>query len=209
MTCILLADDHAVVRQGLKQILLDSIPGATFGEAASGEEAIRKSRAAVWDIIILDISLPDKSGLDVLKELRQAQPRLPVLVLSMHPEAQFAVRVLKAGAAGYVTKRTAAKDLVAAVRKVLAGGRYVSASLAERLAGELQTGPQAPHERLSDREYQVFRMLTTGKTVKEIGEELSLSPQTISTHRARVLEKMGMLTNAELTQYAIQNRLQE
>ena len=209
MTRILLADDHAVVRKGLMLILQESMPAATFGEAASGEEAIRKSRAAAWDIVILDISLPDKSGLDVLKELRQAQPGLPVLVLSMHPEAQFAVRVLKAGAAGYVTKRTAARDLTAAVRKVLAGGKYVSASLAERLAGELQAGPQLPHERLSDREYQVFGMLTTGKTVKEIGEELFLSPQTISTHRAHILEKMGMRTNAELTEYAIQNRLQE
>jgi DNA-binding NarL/FixJ family response regulator len=210
MTRILLADDHAVVRQGLKQILTESLPEVKFGDAANGEEALRKTDAGGWDIVILDISLPGKSGLDVLKELRRAHPDLPVLVLSMHPEEQFAVRALRAGAAGYVTKRTAANHLAAAVKKVLAGGRYVSASLAERLAVEIQAGStKQPHETLSDREDQVFRMLAVGKTVKEIGEELSLSPQTVSTHRTRILEKMSMTTNADLTQYAIQNRLLE
>jgi len=209
MTRVLLVDDHAVVRQGLKQILTESIPEVRFGDADSGEQALRKARSEAWDIVILDISLPGKSGLEVLKELRQSYPRLPVLVLSMHPEEQFAVRALKAGAAGYVTKRTAAKELTAAVRKVLSGGRYVSDSLAERLAVEIQAGSGPPHERLSDREYQVFRMLAMGKTVKEIGERLSLTPQTVSTHRARILEKMSMATNADLTQYAIQSRLLE
>jgi DNA-binding NarL/FixJ family response regulator len=193
----------------LKQILTESIADVEFGDASHGEEALRKTRAEAWDIVILDISLPGKSGLDVLKELRQSQPRLPVLILSMHSEEQFAVRALKAGAAGYVTKRTAARDLVAAVKKVLAGGRYLSASLAERLVVNLQEDGVTPHERLSDREYQVFRMLALGKTVKEISRELALSPQTISTHRARILEKMGMATNTELTQYAIQNRVLE
>jgi two-component system invasion response regulator UvrY len=208
MTRILLADDHAVVRQGLRQIVTESVRGPVFGEASSGEEALRKAAAEKWDLVILDISLPGKSGLDVLKELRAAEPGVPVLVLSMHPEEHFAVRALKAGAAGYVTKRTAARDLAAAVKKVLAGGRYVSASLAERLASEIQLGPgQLAHERLSDREYQVFRMLASGKTVKEIGEEISLTPQTVSTHRSRILEKMRMTTNAELTQYAIQGGL--
>jgi two-component system invasion response regulator UvrY len=208
MTRILLADDHAVVRQGLKQILIESLPGTKFGEASSGEEALRKAQTDTWDLVVLDISLPGKSGLEVLKELRGAQPKLPVLVLSMHPEEQFAVRALRAGAAGYVTKRTAAKDLAAAVKKVLGGGRFVSASLAERLAAEIQVGHgQVPHERLSDREYQVFRMLASGKTVKAVGEELSLTPQTVSTHRSRILEKMRMTTNAELTQYAIQGGL--
>jgi two-component system, NarL family, invasion response regulator UvrY len=207
MTRILLADDHAVVRKGLKQILLDSIRDATFGEASSGQEVLEVARAGGWDILILDISLPDKSGLDVLKELRQDQPRLPVLVLSMHPEKQFAVRALRAGAAGYVTKRTAAVDLAAAVRKVLAGGKYVSASLAELLAADIQADVRAPHERLSDREYQVFRLLALGKTVKEIGEELALSPQTVSTHRSRILEKMQLTTNSDLTEYALANRL--
>jgi two-component system, NarL family, invasion response regulator UvrY len=207
MTRVLLVDDHAVVRQGLKQILAESIADLESGDASNGEEAMRKARSEAWDIVILDISLPGRSGLEVLKALRQTHPRLPILVLSMHSEEQFAVRALKAGAAGYVTKRTAAKDLAAAVKKVLSGGRYVSASLAERLAVEIQAGEGAPHERLSDREYQVFRMLAMGKTVKEIGEQLSLTPQTVSTYRARILEKMLMATNADLTQYAIQSRL--
>jgi two-component system invasion response regulator UvrY len=207
MTRILLADDHDVVRQGLKQILLESIPQAAFGEAHNGKEALRQARSNYWDVVVLDISLPDRSGLEVLKELRRDYPALPVLVLSMHPEEQFAVRVLRAGAAGYLTKRTAAQELVAAVKKVLSGGKYVSASVAERLAAAIEIpskAPGDPHERLSDREYQVFRMLAMGKTVKEIGEELSLTPQTVSTHRSRILEKMGMTTNTELTQYAIQ-----
>jgi two-component system, NarL family, invasion response regulator UvrY len=206
MTRVLLADDHEVVRQGLKQILMEAIPDAVFGDAASGSEALGLVRSAPWDIVVLDISLPDRSGLDVLKELRQSQPGLPVLVLSMHPEEQFAVRVLRAGAAGYLTKRSAPRELVAAVRKVLAGGKYVTESLAEKLAAVLDFGRPSgdPHEKLSDREYQVFRMLASGQTVKEIGEELSLTPQTVSTHRARILEKMGLETNAELAQYARQ-----
>ena len=208
MTRVLLVDDHAVVRQGLKQVLAESLPDATFGDAASADEALRMVRTANWDIVVLDISLPGKSGIEALKELRAAHPRLPVLVLSMHPEEQFAVRALKAGAAGYVTKRTAARDVVAAVRKVLSGGRYVSASLAERLAAQTQAGSaQAPHETLSDREYQVFRLLAMGKTVKQIGKELDLSPQTVSTHRTHILEKMGMQSNAELIQYAMQNQI--
>ena len=210
MTRVLLVDDHAVVRQGLKQVLAESLPDATFGDAASADEALRMVRTANWDIVVLDISLPGKSGIEALKELRAAHPRLPVLVLSMHPEEQFAVRALKAGAAGYVTKRTAARDVVAAVQKVLSGGRYVSASLAERLAAQTQAGSaQAPHEALSDREYQVFRMLAMGKTVKQIGKELGLSPQTVSTHRTHILEKMGMQSNAELIQYAMRNQIVE
>ena len=210
MTRVLLVDDHAVVRQGLKQVLAESLPDATFGDAASADEALRMVRTANWDIVVLDISLPGKSGIEALKELRAAPPRLPVLVLSMHPEEQFAVRALKAGAAGYVTKRTAARDVVAAVQKVLSGGRYVSASLAERLAAQTQAGSaQAPHEALSDREYQVFRLLAMGKTVKQIGKELDLSPQTVSTHRTHILEKMGMQSNAELIQYAMRNQIVE
>ena len=210
MTWILLVDDHAVVRQGLKQILGEVIADAVFDDAGGGAEALAKVRAGPWDVVILDVSLPDKSGLDVLKELQQIRPRLPVLVLSMHPEEQFAVRALRAGAAGYVTKKTAAADIVSAVRRVLAGGRYVSPSLAERLAAEIRVGNEkAPHETLSDREYQVFRLLAMGNTVKQIGETLSVSPQTVSTHRSRILEKMGLATNAELTQYALQNRLLE
>ncbi len=207
MTRILLVDDHAVVREGLKQILADSIRGATFGEAATGDEALEKARAGAWDVVILDMSLPGASGIEVLKELRQMHPRLPVLVLSMHPEEQFAARALRAGAAGYVTKRTAAEQIAAAVGKVLAGRKYISASLAEKLVGELNMGAAAPHERLSDREFQVFRMLSGAKTVKQISEELSLSTQTVSTYRNRILEKMGLTTNDELTEYALQNGL--
>ena len=210
MTRVLLVDDHAVVRQGLKQVLAESLPDATFGDASNADEALRMVRTATWDVVILDISLPGKSGIDALKELRAAHPRLPVLVLSMHPEEQFAVRALKAGAAGYVTKRTAARDVVAAVKKVLSGGRYVSASLAERLAAQTQSGlAETPHETLSDREYQVFRLLAMGKTVKQIGKELDLSPQTVSTHRTHILEKMGMQSNAELIQYAMENQIRE
>ena len=207
MTRILLVDDHAVVREGLKQILAESIPGVTFGEAATGDEALEEARNSRWDVVILDMSLPCRSGIDVLKELRQIHPHLPVLVLSMYPEEQFAVRALKAGASGYVTKRTAAHQIAAAVRRVLAGGKYVSASLAERLVEELGTGPEAPHERLSDREFQVFRMLATAKTVKQISEELSISRQSVSTYRTRILEKTGFRTNDELTEYALHNGL--
>ena len=210
MTRVLLVDDHAVVRQGLKQVLAESLSETTFGDASNADEALGMVRTADWDVVVLDISLPGKSGIEALKELRAANPRLPVLVLSMHPEEQFAVRALKAGAAGYVTKRTAARDVVAAVQKVLSGGRYVSASLAERLAAQTQAGSvETPHETLSDREYQVFRLLAIGKTVKQIGKELDLSPQTVSTHRAHILEKMGMQSNAELIQYAIQNQIRE
>jgi two-component system invasion response regulator UvrY len=208
MTRILLVDDHVVVRQGLKQILEGALAGAVFADAASGEEAVRNVRAADWDLVILDMSLPDQSGLEVLKELRRLRPKLPVLVLSMYPEEQFAVRALRAGAAGYLTKKTVAAELLTAVRKVLAGGRYLSQFLAERMAVEIRADAQrAPHETLSDREYQVFRLLALGNTVKQISEELSLSPQTISTHRSHILGKMGLTTNAELTQYAIYNHL--
>lgn len=204
MKRVLIADDHDVVRQGLKQILMEATPDAVFGDASSASEVLSLVRSAPWDVVVLDISLPDRSGLDVLKELRQSDPGLPVLVLSMHPEEQFAVRVLRAGAAGYLTKRSAPRELVAAVRKVLAGGKYVTESLAEKLAAVVDFGRPSgePHEKLSDREYQVFRMLASGQTVKEIGEKLSLTPQTVSTHRARILEKMGLETNAELAQYA-------
>jgi two-component system invasion response regulator UvrY len=210
MIRILLVDDHAVVRQGLEQILGGALAGAVFGHAASGEEAVRMAESAEWDLVILDISLPGKSGLDVLKELRRARPTLPVLVLSMHPEEQFGMRVLRAGAAGYVAKRTAVADLVAAVRNVVAGRRYISPGLAERLAGEIGLAPgRAPHELLSDREFQVFQLLASGKTVTASAEALGLSVPTVSTYRARILEKMGMKENHDLIQYAIVHRLFE
>jgi len=208
MIRVLVADDHAVVRQGLKQILGDTPEIRIAGEATNGKEALDKVRAEAWDVVILDISLPDHNGLDILKQLKSERPKLPVLVLSMYSEDQFAVRVLKAGAGGYLTKDSAPDDLVRAIRKVVSGGTYVSAFLAERLAfGIGDDSSKLPHETLSDREFQVLRLIAAGKSVKEIAAELSLSAKTVSTYRARTLEKMNLKTNAELIHYAIQNHL--
>lgn len=210
MTRILLVDDHEVVRQGVKEILDGAIAGAVFGDATNGEEAVRLVEGGAWDLVILDISLPGNSGLDTLKLLRRARPTLPILVLSMYPEEQFAAGVLRAGAAGYVAKKTAAADLVTAVRTALAGRKYVSASLAERLAGEIGMAPgRAPHELLSDRELQVFHLLASGRTVTATAEALSLSVPTVSTYRARILKKMGLADNFDLVQYARVHRLFE
>lgn len=210
MLRVLVADDHAVVRQGLKRILMEEFGPVTFGEACNSQELMEAIRKQEWDILILDITMPGKSGLDALKEIRQIRPGLPVLVLSMHPEDQFAVRVLKAGAAGYMTKERAPEELISAIKKALAGGKYVSSSLAERLAFNLEEeGEKTPHEMLSDREYEVLCMIASGKTVGEIADILYLSVKTVSTYRARILEKMKMRTNAELTHYAIKNRLVE
>jgi DNA-binding NarL/FixJ family response regulator len=205
---ILIADDHAVVRRGLKQILAEEPNMAVFGEACNAQEVLKNVREQNWDIVILDITMPDRSGLEVLKELKNIRPKLPVLILSIHPEEQYAVRVLKAGAAGYMTKESAPEELVKAVRKVIRGSKYISPSLVEKLAFDLETDSEKPlHETLSDREYQVMCMIASGKTVKEIAKKLYLSVKTISTHRARILGKMKMKTNAELTHYAIKNRL--
>ena len=207
---ILLADDHTVVRHGLKQILADEFKRATFGEARNAQEALNLVWKENWDVVILDITMPGRSGLEVLREIRKAKPKLPVLVLSMHPENQFAVRVLKRGAAGYMTKESAANELVGAIKKVLAGGRYVSTSLAEKLATYLASDTQKPpQELLSDREFQVLRLIASGKIVSEIAKELSLSVKTISTYRTRILEKMGLRNNAELMHYAMQQGLVE
>jgi len=208
VTRILLVDDHPVVVEGLRQILADAIPDVEVGVAGSGAEAMRLFRSARWHVVVLDVFLPDGSGLDVLKQLRAMRPSTPVLVLSMHSEEQFAVRLLRAGASGYVTKKAAVQELVTAVRKVRSGGKYVSETLAERLAEEIRVdAPLEPHDALSDREYLVFRKLASGQTVKEIAAELKLSPQTVSTHRTRILEKMGMKTNADLVRYVTQHRL--
>jgi two-component system invasion response regulator UvrY len=207
---ILIADDHAVVRQGLKQILADEFRRATFGEAANAQEVIDRVWAEEWDVIILDVTMPGRSGLEALREIRKSKPRLPVLVLSMHPEDQFAMRVLKSGASGYMTKESAPAELVGAVKKVINGGRYISPTLAEKMAAYLDTDFQRPrHERLSNREFLVMRLIASGKTVSQIGDELALSVKTISTYRARILEKMAMSSNAELTHYAMQNQLVE
>ncbi len=207
---ILITDDHAVVRQGLKQILATEFRRAEFGEAGNAAEAIERVWHESWDVVILDISMPGRTGLEVLKEIHQHRPKLPVLVLSMHPEDQFAVRLLKVGASGYMTKESAPDALVGAVKKVVAGGRYVSPALAEKMASYLALDLHtAPHERLSDREFLVLRLIASGKTPTQIAHDLSLSVKTISTYRTRILEKTGMASNAELTHYAIQNRLVE
>jgi two-component system invasion response regulator UvrY len=208
MKRILIIDDHEVVRDGVKK-LFDEQPGAVaFGEASTGHEALRLAREQDWDLAVLDLSLGSQSGLEVLKELKQIRPRLPVLILSMHSEEQYARRAFKAGASGYVTKDNSRAELTKAVNKVEAGGRYITSTLAERLVFDLGRGSdRPPHESLSDREFEVLRFIASGKTVTEISGLLSLSDKTISTYRARLLEKMGMKTSAELTRYAIQNKL--
>jgi two-component system invasion response regulator UvrY len=208
MIRVLIADDHAVVRQGLKQILGETPGMLVAGEATNGQDVLDRVRAESWDVVVLDISMPDRSGLDVLKVVKAERPGLPVLVLSMYPEDQYAMRVLKAGASGYLTKDSAAEELVKAILKVVSGGRYVSPHMAERLAFEIGTdSTKLPHETLSDREFQVLRLIAAGKSAKEMAVELALSVKTISTYRARLLEKMDLATNADLIHYAIQNHL--
>ena len=197
-----------MVRQGLKLILADHFQRAVFGEACNAQEALNRVWKEKWDVVILDITMPGRSGLEVLKEIKRTRPKLPVLVLSMHPEDQFAVRMLKTGAAGYVTKESAGEELVGAINKVVAGGRYVSQSLAERMASYLDVDVhKAPHERLSDREFLILRMIASGKSVGQIAKELSLGVSTVSTYRARLLEKMDMKNSSELTHYAVQKGL--
>src|SRR6476660_2270727 len=187
---ILLADDNAVVRHGLRQILAEEVKKATFGEARNAQEALSRIWKDHWDVVVLDITMPGRSGLEVLREIRKSKPKLPVLVLSMHPENQFAVRVLKRGASGYMTKESAPEELVGAIKKVLAGGRYVSTSLAEKLATYLSSdNNKPPQELLSDREFQVLRLIASGKIVSEIAKELSLSVKTISTYRTRLQDR--------------------
>jgi two-component system invasion response regulator UvrY len=205
---ILIADDHAVVRHGLKQILAEAFSQAVFGEAGNAGEVLSEIEKEEWDVVVLDISMPDRSGLEILGDIRKVRPTLPVLVLSMHPENQFAVRVLRDGASGYLTKASAPEELVGAIKKVLAGGRYVSPLLAEKLAADLSVNTdKAPQEFLSNREYQVLRLLASGKIVSEIAGELRLSVKTISTYRARVLEKMHLRNNAQLMHYAMEHHL--
>jgi two-component system invasion response regulator UvrY len=209
---VLIADDHAILRRGLKEILERELEGAVCGEAKDAGGILGRIHESDWDLVILDISMPGRSGLDVLRELKAARPKLPILVLSMYPEDQYAKRSLKAGAGGYLNKESAPEELIKAVRKVLAGGRYVSAALAEKLASDLShdaglDADQPLHEALSDREFEVLRMLAAGKTVSQIAEELHLGVTTVSTYRARILEKMRMTTTAELMHYAIHNGL--
>ena len=210
MIRILIIDDHTIVHRGLRQIVAEEPDIVVTGEARTGHEGLELAQTQPCELVVLDISMPGRGGLDVLKELKQVRPNLPVLVLSMYPEEQYATRALRLGASGYMTKESAPEELIGAIRRVVAGGRYVSASLAETLAGRLAADRQSErplHESLSDREYHVLRLIASGKTVTEIAEELTLSVKTISTYRSRVLEKMGMKTNAELTHYAVSNRL--
>jgi len=210
MLKVLIADDHAVVRRGLKQILEETPDIVVSGEATNGEEVLKQVIAKSWDVLVLDITMPGRSGFDILKEVKQLVPKLPVLILSMHSEEQFASRVLKVGAAGYLPKESAPEELVKAIRKVCAGGRYMSAAQAEKLLYMFEPGgDRMPHESLSNREYEVLRLIASGRTVTQIAEEVKLSVKTISTYRARVLEKMRMQTSAELTHYAIKNNLVE
>ncbi len=207
---ILIADDHAVVRLGLKKILTEAFKRAVIGEATNSQEALERVWKEPWDMVILDLTMPGRSGLEVLKEIKKERPKLPVLILSMHPEDQFAVRLLKAGASGYMTKESAPEELVGAVKKAVAGGRYVSVGLAEKLASLVARDVHAaPHESLSDREFLILRLLASGKTVGAIARDLSLSVKTVSTYRARVLLKMSMTNNSELIHYCIQNQLVE
>lgn len=208
MIRILIADDHTIVRKGLKQIISETSDMVVAGEAGDGQEVLNKIKKNGFDVVLLDISMPGRTGLDILRELKNEKPRLPVLVLSMYPEEQYAVRVLRAGASGYLTKESAPDELIAAIRRVSIGKKYVTPSLAEKLAVDLDVDSEKPiHETLSDREYQVMCMIASGKTVGEIAEKLALSVKTVSTYRARILDKMKMKNNAELTHYAIQNKL--
>jgi len=208
MLKIIIADDHPIVRAGMKQIISEASDLVVADEAGDGRQLLSKIRTGNFDVVILDISMPHMDGLDVLKQLKIDQPKLPVIVLSIHPEDQYALRVLKAGAAGYVTKASAPDELINAIRKVYRGGKYISPAIAEKLLFQLDAGfEKMPHEALSDREYQVLCLLASGNTATDIADELALSVKTVSTYRARILEKMNMKNNAELIHYAVQNKL--
>ena len=208
MLKILIADDHAIVRKGLKQILSNNADMTVAGEAASGAQALEMIRNEDWDVVLLDISMPDGNGLDTLKQVKKEKPDLPILMLSIYPEDQYAIRTIKAGVSGYLTKDSAPEELVEAIRKVARGGKYISASLSEKLAEYLENkSERALHENLSDREYQVMVMIAAGKTVSQIAEEMCLSAKTISTNRSRALAKMGMDNNSQFTHYAVKQGL--
>ena len=210
MIKIIIADDHAVVRQGVKQILAAEADMRLVGEARNFEETLEVTRRLAWDVLILDYSMPGGNGLQVLKKIKHAHPRRPVLILSMHPEDVIAVSALRAGAAGYVSKESASEELTVAVRKAVSGKKYVSASLAEKLAGELGEGPRGlAHESLSDREYRVMWLMASGNAITHIARELALSPNTVSTYRNRILKKLKLDNNADLVRYAVKHGLVE
>lgn len=207
MIRVLIVDDHPVVRRGLKEILERELHGATCGEAENAEQAITKVRGEDWDLVVLDIAMPGRSGIDVLKDIKLERQELPVLILSMHAGDQYAKRVIKAGARGYMNKESPPKELIDAIKRILSGGRYVSPELAQRLVWDLSGDPRPFHETLSDREFEVLRMIAHGKTVSQIAEELHLSVATVSTYRGPILEKMRMTNTAELIRYAVSNHL--
>jgi DNA-binding NarL/FixJ family response regulator len=210
MVRIVVADDHTIVREGLKQILAAQPDFQVLAEAADGHEAMKRVRELEFDVLLLDMSMPGKSGIELIKQVKAEKPRLRILVLTMHEEHQYAVRAIRAGASGYLTKEGASSQLVTAIRKVAGGGAYISAEVAEQLAlNAMPDGAAAPHERLSDREFQVFRMIAEGKSVSEIADRLNLSVKTVSTHKANMLAKMGMTTQGELIRYALENDLVE
>jgi two-component system invasion response regulator UvrY len=208
MIRVLIVDDHPIVRRGLKDILVRELEGTVCGEAKDAQDVLARMQNEVWDLVILDITMPGRSGLEVLRDIKKLHPKLPVLVVSMHAEDQYGKRTLRAGASGYMNKESAPDELIKAVKRVLAGGRYVSPGLAEDLAMNL-TGDVSRdvHETLSHREFEVLRMIALGKTVSQIAEELHLRGSTVSTYRARILEKMNMTTTAELMHYALHNHL--
>lgn len=208
MNKIIIVDDHPVFRSGLKQILNDAYDMEVVGEAGNARQLYQLLDNVKWDVVVLDIVLPGESGLDILKELKYRFKKVSVLCMSYHPESQFGIRTLKAGAAGYITKEAAPEEIVNAIRRIVSGRRYISHSLAERLAENLDIQPGKPdHNKLSDREFQIMGMIGAGKTIKEIASELLLSVQTVSTYRSRILQKMNMKTNAEITRYVVENRL--
>ena len=208
MIKLLITDDHPIVRKGITQIVADTPDITVGGEACNGQQAIEKVLEDEYNLVVLDITMPDRSGLEILKDLKALKPKLPVLVLSIHSPSQYALRVLRAGASGYMTKESAPDELIDAIRKISHGGKYISPCVAEDLASHLETNAiQLPHEALSDREYQVMRMLAAGEKLVEIANKLSLSIKTISTYRSRILTKMYMKSNAELTSYTVRNNL--
>ena len=208
MTRILIADDHEVLRRGLKTILAEAFPNLMVGEAADARQALEAAGKHPWDVVLLDINMPGRSGLDALQDLKRLHPQMPVVVLSVFPEKDYAIRAFKLGASGYVSKQSASGELLAAIRKALAGGRYVTPLLAEALAATVAgEAPAVPHELLSNRELQVLRLVALGKPLKEIAAELSLSEKTIGTYRMRISQKIGLSTNVELARYALQHKL--
>jgi DNA-binding NarL/FixJ family response regulator len=209
MIRILIVDDHAIVREGLKQIVAEESDMKVIGEAANANEVLNTISKSSFDIAILDINMPGKSGLDLLKDLKAQYPKLPVLILSMYAEEQYGIRALKAGASGYLRKASAPDELVAAIRKIVSGGKYISQALAEKLADTIDSYDKLPHEKLSDREYEVMCKVATGESAEEIAEDLSISVHTFYTYRNRILEKMNMKSNVELTKYVINNKLNE